>query len=58
MRQREPGCGRFRRTADELAEKFGHRFTPNALLRKEADNPEVLASDYRIDAQVERLNCA
>jgi hypothetical protein len=26
--------------ADELAEKFGDRFTPNTLLRKEADNPQ------------------
>ena len=43
------GVAGFVARADELAEKFGHRFTPNTLLRKEADNPEVLASDYAID---------
>lgn len=36
------GVAGFVARADELAEKFGPRFTPNTLLRKEADNPEVL----------------
>jgi 3-hydroxyacyl-CoA dehydrogenase/enoyl-CoA hydratase/3-hydroxybutyryl-CoA epimerase len=44
------GVAGFVARADELAEKFGDRFTPNALLRKEADNPEVLAPYSPIDA--------
>jgi len=44
------GVAGFVTRADELAEKFGHRFMPNALLRKEADTPEVLVPDYLIDA--------
>jgi 3-hydroxyacyl-CoA dehydrogenase/enoyl-CoA hydratase/3-hydroxybutyryl-CoA epimerase len=44
------GVAGFVTRADELAEKFGHRFAPNALLRKEADTPEILTSDYPIDA--------
>ena len=34
------GVAGFVARADELAEKFGDRFTPNTLLRKEADNPQ------------------
>jgi 3-hydroxyacyl-CoA dehydrogenase/enoyl-CoA hydratase/3-hydroxybutyryl-CoA epimerase len=44
------GVAGFVTRADELAEKFGHRFMANALLRKEADAPEVLVPDYLIDA--------
>jgi 3-hydroxyacyl-CoA dehydrogenase/enoyl-CoA hydratase/3-hydroxybutyryl-CoA epimerase len=44
------GVAGFVARSDELAEKFGDRFTPNALLRKEADNPEILAPDHHIDA--------
>jgi 3-hydroxyacyl-CoA dehydrogenase/enoyl-CoA hydratase/3-hydroxybutyryl-CoA epimerase len=44
------GVAGFVTRADELAEKFGHRFMPNALLRKEVDTPEVLVPDYLIDA--------
>jgi 3-hydroxyacyl-CoA dehydrogenase/enoyl-CoA hydratase/3-hydroxybutyryl-CoA epimerase len=40
------GVAGFVARADELAEKFGPRFTPNTLLRKEADNPEVLAAAW------------
>jgi 3-hydroxyacyl-CoA dehydrogenase/enoyl-CoA hydratase/3-hydroxybutyryl-CoA epimerase len=37
------GVAGFVARADDLAERFGDRFMPNALLRKEADDPEVLA---------------
>ncbi|HEX7535524.1 MAG TPA: 3-hydroxyacyl-CoA dehydrogenase NAD-binding domain-containing protein [Dermatophilaceae bacterium] len=37
------GVAGFVTRADELTERYGDRFTPNALLRREADNPEVLA---------------
>jgi 3-hydroxyacyl-CoA dehydrogenase/enoyl-CoA hydratase/3-hydroxybutyryl-CoA epimerase len=49
---RDPRCNEghgvagFVARADELAEKFGDRFTPNALLRKEADNPQVLTTAW------------
>jgi 3-hydroxyacyl-CoA dehydrogenase / enoyl-CoA hydratase / 3-hydroxybutyryl-CoA epimerase len=36
------GVAGFVARADELAEKFGDRFTPNTLLRKEAYNPQYL----------------
>ena len=38
------GVSGFVARADELAATFGERFTPNELLRKEANNPEVLAA--------------
>ena len=38
------GVAGFVTRADELAATFGERFTPNELLRKEANNPEVLAA--------------
>jgi 3-hydroxyacyl-CoA dehydrogenase/enoyl-CoA hydratase/3-hydroxybutyryl-CoA epimerase len=41
-----PGVAGFVGRADELAGKFGDRFAPNALLRKEADHPEVLAPGW------------
>ena len=45
------GVAGFTARADELATKLGDRFTPNALLRKEADNPQVLAPYSPGDAQ-------
>ena len=39
------GVAGFVARADELAEKFGDRFTPNALLRKEAEHPDILTPD-------------
>jgi 3-hydroxyacyl-CoA dehydrogenase/enoyl-CoA hydratase/3-hydroxybutyryl-CoA epimerase len=44
------GVSGFVARADALAEKYGDRFTPNALLRKEATNPQAFASDHPIDA--------
>ena len=44
------GVAGFVTRADELAEKFGHRFTPGTLLRKEAEHPEILAAGHPSDA--------
>jgi 3-hydroxyacyl-CoA dehydrogenase/enoyl-CoA hydratase/3-hydroxybutyryl-CoA epimerase len=43
------GVGGFVARADELAVKFGDRFTPNALLRKEAEHPVMLAPGHPSD---------
>ena len=40
------GVAGFVARADELAEKFGDRFTPGTLLRKEAEHPDILAPDH------------
>ncbi len=37
------GVAGFVARADELTARFGDRFAPNALLRREADHPQVLA---------------
>ncbi|HYO18407.1 MAG TPA: 3-hydroxyacyl-CoA dehydrogenase NAD-binding domain-containing protein, partial [Dermatophilaceae bacterium] len=39
----DDGVAGFVARADELTKRYGDRFTPNALLRREADNPEVFA---------------
>jgi 3-hydroxyacyl-CoA dehydrogenase/enoyl-CoA hydratase/3-hydroxybutyryl-CoA epimerase len=46
---RGPGVAGFVARADQLAEKFGDRFTPGALLRKEAEHPVILAPGHSID---------
>ena len=43
------GVAGFVARADDLSERFGDRFMPNALLRKEADDPEVLAPLSPVD---------
>jgi 3-hydroxyacyl-CoA dehydrogenase/enoyl-CoA hydratase/3-hydroxybutyryl-CoA epimerase len=37
------GVAGFVARTDELTKRYGDRFTPNALLRREAANPEVFA---------------
>ena len=44
------GVAGFVRRADELAETFGDRFTPNTLLRKEAEHPDTLKPGHPLDA--------
>ena len=38
-----PPSGGFVARADEVAEKFGDRFKPGTLLRKEVERPDILA---------------
>jgi 3-hydroxyacyl-CoA dehydrogenase/enoyl-CoA hydratase/3-hydroxybutyryl-CoA epimerase len=47
---RSHGVAGFVARADELAEKYGDRFTPGTLLRKEAEHPDILAPDHHTDA--------
>jgi 3-hydroxyacyl-CoA dehydrogenase/enoyl-CoA hydratase/3-hydroxybutyryl-CoA epimerase len=44
------GVAGFVRRAGELAETFGDRFTPNTLLRKEAEHPDTLKPGHPLDA--------
>jgi 3-hydroxyacyl-CoA dehydrogenase/enoyl-CoA hydratase/3-hydroxybutyryl-CoA epimerase len=44
------GVAGFVARAEELAEKFGDRFKPGTLLRKEAEHPDILAPDHHTDA--------